>query len=462
MRWLAPLAAVALLASRVALAQPQAFEVAPGLTVGVQRLPAVGAMAPAATPTYFVAGGPGVSGFEELQRRPAFFARLRSLGEVVIVEQRGTGSSLPALSCSERWQLPTHRTVTRGEVVADARRAFAACAAALRARGIELSAYRTEHYAADLRAVMRALDHERVRVFAHSYGTMIALELLRLDRQRVERAVLAGVMGPGDALRDPDHHERVLATLAQALGLVPALLRDRTAAALTRVALEPIAARTAQGDTVVLGRDDIARGLVQSLGRPAEARTLPALIDAIAEGRADTTNAWFTAAANSTHLARTGVIARRAAAQHFVTVCANGESPAHRAARTREGSRFWPPAPRHAARGLRRLGRDGGAGACTRGGRHTGAAGERTAGRAHTSRTGTGGGAHAATGHACHFSRPRDNRTQPPSPGSHHSHGLVYHTIAIHQPVAAGGLGAVQRGVGLLQHRLAVDAGVVR
>lgn len=330
--------AVVVAVAFAANAQPQPFEVAPGITVGVQRLAATAA--DTGTPIYFIAGGPGVSGFEELTRRAALFERLRAAGEVVIVEQRGAGSSLPAVHCTERWQLPTDRAVSRDEVVADAKRAFAACAAALRVRGVDLSAYRTEHYAADLRAVMRAFGHERVRVVAHSYGTMIALELLRLDPARIERAVLAGVMGPGDALRNPAHHERALATLAQDLRLNPAALRERTTAALRRVQREPLAARTPQGEAVVLGRDDIARGLVQSLGRPAEARTLPTLIDSIADGQADITSAWFQAAAAGTQLARTGVIARRSAAQHFVTVCASSESAEHRAARTRSDSLF--------------------------------------------------------------------------------------------------------------------------
>jgi pimeloyl-ACP methyl ester carboxylesterase len=331
--------AAALLAGvATARAQPRAFDVARGQSVSVQRLPATGA-APG-TPIYFIAGGPVVSGFEELQRRPALFERLRTHGEVVIVEQRGAGSSLPAVDCSERWRLPTGRAVSRDEVVADARRAFAACAARLRAQAVDLAAYRTELYAADLRAVMRAFGHERVRLLAHSYGTMIALELLRLDAPRIERAVLAGVMGPGDALRDPAHHERALETLARDLGLAPAALRERAAAALRRVEGEPITARTAAGETIVLGRDDIARGFVQSLGRPAEARSLPALFDAIAEGRADTAAAWFPATAAATHLARTGPLARRSAAQHFITVCANGESEERRSSRTR-GDRLF-------------------------------------------------------------------------------------------------------------------------
>jgi pimeloyl-ACP methyl ester carboxylesterase len=371
-----------------AFAPTQAFALEPGLSIGVQRLPALADAPARATPIYFIAGGPAVSPSEELARRPALFERLRRLGEVVLVEQRGAGSSQPSMDCDAHWALPLARVPTREEVVADARRQFAQCAAALRARGVRLEAYRTEAYAQDLQRVMQSLGHTRVRLLAHSYGSMLALELLRLDAPRIECAVLAGVMGPGDALRDPAHHERVLATLAADQGLDPARLRAQVATALQRIEAAPLLARTADGVPVRLGRDDIARGLVQSMGRPAQARSLPALIEALAEGRVPVpegsafdvpsaapspaplpaasqaasqaapaasgvaagvaptvprsealTSAWLREAAEGTRTARTGPLARRAAAQHYLTVCANGQTEAGQ--RSRSGTSLF-------------------------------------------------------------------------------------------------------------------------
>ena len=309
------------------------LEVAPGQSIGVQRLVA-SADAQRGVPIYFIAGGPAVAPSEELVRRPALFERLRTLGEVVLVEQRGAGSSQPNMDCDTRWALALDRVPSRAEVIADAERQFRSCGEALRARGIDLARYRTEAYAADLLAVMRHLGHERVRLVAHSYGTMIALELLRAAPERVERAVLAGVMGPGDALRDPAHHERVLATLAAQVGLDPARLQRQTAALLAQLKQHPVAARTSAGVPIVLGHDDIARGLVQGLGRPLEAPTLPRVIAALAEGQLDDAAAWLQRVADGTHAARTGPLARRAAAQHYLTVCANAEPAERRAARS--------------------------------------------------------------------------------------------------------------------------------
>jgi pimeloyl-ACP methyl ester carboxylesterase len=333
----------------------RALEVAPGLSIGVQRLPALAEAPPGAAPIYFIAGGPAVSPSEELARRPALFAMLRGLGEVVLVEQRGAGSSQPSMDCDAHWALPLERVPTREEVVVDARRQFVHCAAAVRARGVRLEAYRTEAYAQDLQRVMQSLGHPRVRLLAHSYGTMIALELLRMDAPRIERAVLAGVMGPGDALRDPAHHERVLATLATDLGLDAQRLRAQVQAALARATAAPLCVHTADGVPVHLGRDDIARGIVQSLGRPVQARHLPAVIEALsawpmpasaapaaagdarAQAQADPTTAtWLRDVAEGTRTARTGPLARRAAAQHYLSVCANGQTQAGQRSRSSE------------------------------------------------------------------------------------------------------------------------------
>jgi pimeloyl-ACP methyl ester carboxylesterase len=245
------------------------------------------------------------------------------------------------MGCDTRWALPLDRVPTRAEVVADARRQFVACASTLRSRGVDLAAYRTEAYAADLQSVMRALGHPRVRLVAHSYGTMIALELLRLEPSRVDRAVLAGVMGPGDALRDPGHHERVLNTLAQSKALDTTTLRAQVAKALARIEREPSSAHTSDGVAVLLGRDDVARGLVQTLGRPAQAQRVLAVIEALAAERPDAASdaqqalgAWLVEVAEGTRTARTGPLSQRAAAQHYLTVCANGEPDERRLARS--------------------------------------------------------------------------------------------------------------------------------
>jgi pimeloyl-ACP methyl ester carboxylesterase len=306
-----------------AYAQTEPFNVAPSVTVGVQRLRA--SADAAGVPIYFIAGGPGLSGLEELERRPQFFARLQSLGEVVIVEQRGSGTARPASDCTVRWNLPLDRALTHQEQVLHARERFAACAAELRRRGTDhsqISQWRTSLYAQDLLAVMRSLKHDRVRLFAHSYGTMIALELLRLDSQRVERAVLAGVMGPGDALRDPAHHERVLSTVAESLNLGASDLRALAVIALDAVEREPLRVRATNQQYIVLGRDDIARAIVQSMGRPNEIAALPSLLESLAKGIASNRHAaWLQSAADSAMQQRTGPLHRRSAAQHYVTAC---------------------------------------------------------------------------------------------------------------------------------------------
>jgi len=84
----------------------------PRITLAFVRFPATGRHPGA--PIVYLAGGPGVSGIEAA-RGPRFpmFQALRELGDVVALDQRGTGKSRPKLSCSESYQIPFDRPLDR-------------------------------------------------------------------------------------------------------------------------------------------------------------------------------------------------------------------------------------------------------------------------------------------------------------------------------------------------------------
>ncbi len=59
---------------------------------------------------------------EELRRQAALFSRLQQLGDLVLVGQRGAGSSQPQMDCDTHGLLPLERVPSRAEIIADARR----------------------------------------------------------------------------------------------------------------------------------------------------------------------------------------------------------------------------------------------------------------------------------------------------------------------------------------------------
>jgi pimeloyl-ACP methyl ester carboxylesterase len=65
-----------------------------------------------------------------------------------------------------------------------------ACHDRLRDEGVDLSRFTTQHNAADAIDLMRAMGHERWDVYGVSYGTRVALEMMRQAPEALRAAVL--------------------------------------------------------------------------------------------------------------------------------------------------------------------------------------------------------------------------------------------------------------------------------
>lgn len=148
------------------------------LAVAVLRSPA-----PARDdPVVYLAGGPGSSAIDDLASWAGPWAFLDDR-DLVLVDQRGTGASVPSLDCPG---LPAGEPTE--EVVA--------CLDRLRAAGIGLEHYDSAAAAADLDDVRRALGIRQWNLFGISYGTRLALTVLRDHPDGVRSAVLDSVYPP--------------------------------------------------------------------------------------------------------------------------------------------------------------------------------------------------------------------------------------------------------------------------
>jgi pimeloyl-ACP methyl ester carboxylesterase len=87
-----------------------------------------------------------------------------------------------------------------------------ACRDHWQAEGVDLAAYNTVENAADLNDLRLALGYGKVTLVGGSYGSHLALQVLRQYPRAVERIVLYGVEGPDHTWDDP---AGVLATLGR-------------------------------------------------------------------------------------------------------------------------------------------------------------------------------------------------------------------------------------------------------
>ena len=284
-------------------------------------------------PTFFLAGGPGASGIGSFAGNAEWLLPLRRFGDLVLVDQRGTGFSRPRLDCAERWDFSITAPLARSQLIAPARRRFAACRRAWQAEGVDLAGYNTVAYARDIVAVADALGYRRFAVVAFSYGTQIALQLLRSHSDRISRAVLLGVMGTSDSLRNPLDHDAVLARAAQLLSedeassVYPDLVAStaETIAALRRRPVEVSIPDAEGGQSIDFVLDELAyrRQMVTRLGIRAELANLPRFNQALLSGE---DQEWLRSELRKRLRGllwmRKGPLAMRSAAQHYATVCA--------------------------------------------------------------------------------------------------------------------------------------------
>lgn len=159
----------------------------------IALMPAISRSA-AADPLFLLAGGPGQAASE------AFIAILATLGpvnqsrDIVLVDQRGTGSSNP-LNCALD---PDDQALAEAEPEdAVVREWYAACLAALDG---DPRYYTTALAARDLDTVRAALGYEQVSLLGVSYGTRLAQTYLRLYPERVRALILDGVVPPEMAI----------------------------------------------------------------------------------------------------------------------------------------------------------------------------------------------------------------------------------------------------------------------
>ena len=169
-----------------------------------------------ASPVLYLSGGPGTSALGAAAYPGAY--PWTADRPFVVFGQRGTRYAEPALDCPEVAEARARSARDREGGVDRQVVATAACRARLEAGGVDLAAYSTVASAADVEDLRRVLGVERRTLYGVSYGTRLALAVLRDAPGTVRAAVLDSVLPP--QVRYDDENAR---NLDASIGLV---LRD--------------------------------------------------------------------------------------------------------------------------------------------------------------------------------------------------------------------------------------------
>ena len=237
-----------------------------------------------------LAGGPGDSSVNLVmglirQGGPAVWQLFD--GDVIGIDQRGTGRSRPNLETPVRYDLPLDKPGSMEEWLPRIRQASRNVAEAFRARGIRLEAYNTRESAEDVADVCRSLGYQRITLWRRSYGSHLALATLARHPTMVSRLVLIGPEGPNHTWKRPTQIDVVVDELT-ARGAFD--LKANMQAALARLREQPTTVlvtdpRSGRQTAVALGAFDVQWIVAQALGDPRLVATMPAAFREMAQGK---------------------------------------------------------------------------------------------------------------------------------------------------------------------------------
>ena len=153
---------------------------------------------PQPDPVFFAQGGPGGS---TLDLFPGLLMDhpLRENHDLVLFDQRGTLYSQPKLACPEIFD-ETLKVLDKDLSDAESnqlyRQAADACRARLAGAGVELSAFHNLGNAQDVDSPRQALGYDQINFYGVSYGTLLALHVMREFPNGLRSVILDGVVPP--------------------------------------------------------------------------------------------------------------------------------------------------------------------------------------------------------------------------------------------------------------------------
>jgi pimeloyl-ACP methyl ester carboxylesterase len=173
----------------------------------------------------YLDGGPGSSAIAlaRSEAHLAAFQAFREAGDVILLDQRGVGLSRPSLRFPMSAPLPLSIFESRDALIGTLLERAKPAIEHFRKQGVDLAAYNTEQSADDVDDLRVALGEPKVSILGFSYGTHLALSVVRRHGDRLNRAVLIGTEGPNDTVKLPSEGDRQIERIAKLVAAEPEL-----------------------------------------------------------------------------------------------------------------------------------------------------------------------------------------------------------------------------------------------
>lgn len=173
-------------------------------------------------PIVYLAGGPGGMATRAAggPRFPIFMA-LREVADVIAFDQRGTGLS-NAIPARPPWTR-SPPVFTEAGLTSHFRSEFRSAWIGWTRAGVAMTGYNTEQNADDIDDLRRHLGAEKIDLWGISYGTHLALSVLKRHGDRVNRVALASLEGQDQTVKRPAAIDALLRQVDGLLAADPAV-----------------------------------------------------------------------------------------------------------------------------------------------------------------------------------------------------------------------------------------------
>lgn len=186
------------------------------LTIKYVRFPSTSATP--GPPIIYLSGGPGGSGIGTAkgERFPLFMA-MREFGDVIAIDQRGTGASNDMPTCESSQFDPDETFLSDSDYIKRQKLALAECFDFWASEGIDIHGYNTVQNAADLDAMREHLGADKVSLWGISYGSHLTFAALKSMDDRIDRVVIASGEGLDQTIKQPARTDAYFDRLQTAL-----------------------------------------------------------------------------------------------------------------------------------------------------------------------------------------------------------------------------------------------------
>jgi len=198
----------------------------PVIGIEIYRFRASEKATPGTPPIFFLHGGPSFAGLErQLENPGSFEARWRPLtdiADVVVVGQRGIGSSKPTTTIETTTSPdPPDRPYDENKALAEYRQVLEREKTFWENSGVDLHGYTVIEAAEDVNDVRKALGYDKITIWGGSFGSHWGMTVMRYHPDIVERAILRGMEGPDHTYDHPGHLWNVYKRIAEEVEAAP-------------------------------------------------------------------------------------------------------------------------------------------------------------------------------------------------------------------------------------------------